>query len=164
MTNSKNLIDSAVFTLRVGDGNASGAEVHFALPADPDVDIKILPSKPTEALLENEGLRLVLDESRLTDAVHFLHSNRPIFEVPMTVFFDANTGVKIIRMASYSGAGAATALVRVDYSVEVDGEYYSVAKVESVEVAAAIAREEILRILRGVELRLNPVATPRRRF
>ncbi|KGK57291.1 hypothetical protein NC00_13430 [Xanthomonas cannabis pv. phaseoli] len=142
------------------------AEIHFALPVESKKDIVILPSRPTAELLKNEGIRAISDVGRLRKAVEFLHASRSLFKVATTEFFEAATGVRVVRMASYSGLGAESDFVGVEYSVEVDGDSYSLAMVESQDLANAVARVETVRIFRKVEAELNSnrVTTPRPRF
>ncbi|MCC5084129.1 hypothetical protein [Xanthomonas campestris] len=165
MNSSKAVTDAAVFTLSSNDGGGL-AEVHFALPVDTRKDIVILSSRPTAKLLKNKGIRAISDAGRLRKAVEFLHAYPSIFKVAMTEFFEAATGVRVVRMASYSGLGAESDFVGVEYSVELDGDSYSLAMVESQDLANAVARVEILRIFRKVEAELNSnrVTTPRPRF
>lgn len=163
MNSSRLEADAAIFTLSSGDGGAP-AEVHFALPADSSKDIIILSSRPTPEILRSEGIRAVTDGARLRKAVEFLHATPSIFKVAMTEFFDAASGVKVVKMASYFTHGSASDFVGVEYSVEVEGGYYLLSMVESQDLAYTVARAEILKIFRKVELNSNLVKAPVRRF
>ncbi|UXA59870.1 hypothetical protein M0D48_12525 [Xanthomonas prunicola] len=163
MSKSNGFLEVAIFELSSGAGETESAKVYFALPKDEGEDIHILQEKPTEALLKKQRFIPVYDNARLRKAVAFLNRNEKLFVVPMTIFIDRNTGVKIISMASYSAIDIMDAPVKVEYSVEIDRDSYSVAIIGGMSEANAVAKSEILRISRVVDSvpELVPARRPR---